>query len=144
MGSDLDAAQVDAALAPDPVWVAAIHAQWREMIDLAVWGDIALAQLGAAPRLRKRVLELGERLRSLTASRTWIPHPRERLKSALAAALGVREALDAVGGLLDGLSAGEDAARLRAAHEALRALIARELPARENAWAHLLDAQIGD
>jgi len=144
MNHDLDAAQVEAALAPDPAWVAAIHAQWREMIDIAVWGDIALAQLGAAPRLRKRLLELGERLRSLTASRAWIPHPRERLKSALAAALGVREALDAVSGLLGGLSAGEDAARLRAAHEVLSALIKRDLPARENTWAHLLDAQIGD
>ena len=144
MAHELDAAQVDAALAPDPAWVAAIHAQWREMIDIAVWGDIALTQLGAAPRLRKRLLELGERLRSLTASRAWIPHPRERLKSALAAALGVREALDAVSGLLGGLSAGADATRLQAAYDALDVLITRELPVRENAWAHLLDAQIGD
>lgn len=144
MTRDLDVAQVDAALALDPAWVAAVHAQWREMIDLAVWGDIAMAQLGAAPRTRKRLLELGERLKSLTASRAWIPHPRERLKSALAAALGAREALDAVDGLLAGLSAGADAARLQAAHQALGELIARELPARENTWAQLLDAQIGD
>lgn len=144
MAHDLDVARVDAALAMDPAWVAAVHAQWREMIDLAVWGDIAMAQLGAAPRARKRLLELGERLKSLTTSRGWIPHPRERLKSALAAALGVREALDAVNVLLAGLSAGADAQRLRAAHQALDELIKRELPVRENTWAQLLDGQISD
>lgn len=144
MARDFDAAQVDAALTLDPAWVASVHAQWHEMIDIAVWGDIAMAHLGAAPRTRKRLLELGERLKSLAASRAWIPHPRERLKSALAAARGVREAMAAVNGLLADLAAGTDAARLQAAQQALDVLISRELPSRENAWAQLLDAQIGD
>lgn len=144
MDRDFDAAQVEAALILDPVWVAALQTQWREMIELAVWGDISMTRLGAAPRLRKRLLELGERLKSLSAARTWIPHPREQLKSALAAALGVREALAAVAALLPELAGGADADRLRAAHQALAALIEQKLPAHENDWAHLLDAQIGD
>ncbi len=144
MGRELDGAQVGAALELDRTWVAALQSQWRDLIDTAVWGDIALARLGSAPRLRKRLLELGERLKSLTASRDWIPHPRERLKSALAAALGVRESLGAVNDLLQELAPGTDATRLQAAHHALCALIARELPSRENAWAQLLDTQIGD
>lgn len=141
---DFDAVQVSKALALDPAWVTAVHSQWREMMDLAVWGEIALVQIGAAPRLRKRLLELGERLKSLCATRDWIPHPRERLKSALAAAMGVRETLDTVGNTLSGLVAGADATRLQAAYQALCVLIERELPARENAWAQLLDAQLGD
>lgn len=144
MDRDFDAAQVNAALTLDPVWVVALQTQWREMIELAVWGDISMTRLGAAPRLRKRLLELGERLKSLSAARTWIPHPREQLKSALAAALGVRETLVAVAALLPELAAGADADRLRVAHQALAALIEQKLPARENDWAHLLDAQVGD
>lgn len=144
MGSDFDAAQVGTALALDAAWVAALQARWREMIDIAVWGEVTVARLGATPRLRKRLLELGERLKSLSASRTWIPHPREQLKSALAAALGVRETLAAVNGALQELAPGADATRLQAAHQALCELIARELPARENAWAQLLDAQVED
>ena len=144
MARELDAAQAGAALEFDPAWVAALQAQWRELIEVAVWGDFNMTRLGAAPRLRRRLLELGERLKSLTASRAWIPHPRERLKSALAAALGVREALAALDGILAELAPGTDAARLGTALQTLRSLIGRELPARENAWARLLDAQAGD
>lgn len=144
MARERDAAQAGAALEFDPAWVAALQAQWRELIEVAVWGDFNLTRLGAAPRLRRRLLELGERLKSLTASRAWIPHPRERLKSALAAALGVREALAALDGVLTDLAPGPDADGLTAALQALRGLIEHELPARETAWAHLLDAQVDD
>ncbi len=144
MARELDAAQVHAALTLDPQWVAALQAQWRELIDAAVWGDLGMARLGAAPRLRKRLLELGERLKSLTASRNWIPHPREQLKSALAAALGVRETLAAVEAALPELASGPDATRFTATCQALRALLERNLPAHENTWAQLLDAQVED
>lgn len=144
MGRELDAAQVHAALALDAQWVAALQAQWRELIDVAVWGELNLPRLGAAPRLRKRLLELGERLKSLTTSRTWIPHPREQLKSALAAALGVRETLAAVEAALPELAPGPDATRFAATCQALHALLERHLPAHENAWAQLLDAQLED
>lgn len=144
MAREFDAAQVHAALALDAQWVAALQAHWRELIDVAVWGDLNLVRLGAAPRLRKRLLELGERLKSLTASRTWIPHPREQLKSALAAALGVRETLAAVEAVLPELAPGPDATRFAATCQALRALLEHHLPAHENAWAQLLDAQLED
>ncbi|RPJ47471.1 MAG: hypothetical protein EHM16_05870 [Betaproteobacteria bacterium] len=144
MMRELDPAQVRAALALDPEWSAALQAQWCELIEIAVWGDLSTVRLGTAPRLRKRLLELGERLKSLTASRAWIPHPREQLKSALAAALGARETLTAVAGALPELAPGPDAARLAASHQALCALLERNLPAYENAWAHLLDTQLDD
>lgn len=139
-----DTAQAGAALQFDVAWIAGLQAQWRELIDIAVWGELATARLGAAPRLRKRLLELGERLKSLTADRDWIPHPRERLKSALAAALGVRETLAEVASALTELAPGPDAARLAAGLRALQVLLERELPAREQAWAQWLDAQLED
>ncbi len=143
MGGDIDAIEADAALQFNATWTAALQAQWLELTAVAVWDDVAMSRLGSAPRLRKRVLELGERLRSLTASRTWIPHPRERLKSALAAALAVRETLGMLDGLMPELAPGAGADRLRAALAALQATVMAELPQRETVWAGLLDAQVG-
>jgi hypothetical protein len=143
MDGDIDAARAAAALRFDAAWTAALRAQWLALMAVAVWDDVAMNRLGSAPRLRKRVLELGERLRSLTASRTWIPHPREQLKSALAAALALRETLAAVDALLPELAPGAGADRLRAALAALQVTVLAELPQRETAWAGLLDAQVG-
>jgi hypothetical protein len=143
MGGDIDAFQADAALQFDAAWTDALQAQWLALMAIAVWDDVALSRLGSAPRLRKRVLELGERLRSLSASRAWIPHPRERLKSALAAALAVRETLQALDGLVPELAPGAGADRLRDALAALQVTAMTELPRRETVWAGLLDAQIG-
>ncbi len=52
------------------------------LMEEAVWAEIRGARPGIGGRVRKRVLEAGERLRSLTASCDWIPRPRERLKNA--------------------------------------------------------------
>ena len=139
-----DPAQVEAALAFDPAWSAELRARWQAMITIAVWDALDAGQLGAAPRLRKRLLELGERMKSLVASRDWIPHPRERLKSALAAALALRETLSAIDGALPGLRPGADAARLSAEFQALRTALEEALQKREIAWAQMLDAQTGD
>lgn len=139
-----DAAQVDAVLEFDTARVELLRRQWQELIAIAVWDGVESDRLGAAPRLRKRLLELGERIKSLVASRVWIPHPRERLKSALAAALALRETLAGIDGALPGLRPGPDAARLTGAYQALRSAIDNELLAREARWAGMLDAQIGD
>jgi len=139
-----DAAAVDALLAFDPAWTAELRAHWLQLMEAAVWDDPAMQRLGDAPRLRKRLLELGERLKSLVAGRHWIPHPRERLKSALAAAAGVRETLSAVENMMAGLAAGPEADRLHATLQRLRQRLEGPLSDRENGWARLLDAQVGD
>lgn len=139
-----DAQQVDAALEFERARVAELRQQWQELIAIAVWDGVESDRLGVAPRLRKRLLELGERLKSLVASRDWIPHPRERLKSALAAALALRETLAAVAAALPELRPGAEAARLAAAYQLLRRALEQELQERETAWARLLDAQIAD
>ena len=90
----LDAEAVDRAIACDADWLAALRRDWLALADLAVWGGAQSSRLGALPRLRKRIMELGERLASLGAPRGWIPQPRERVKSVLATAIAARELLD--------------------------------------------------
>ena len=90
----LDAEAVDRALALSPSLLADLRRDWCKMIDLAVWSALDSGRLGAVPRLRKRALEVGERIAALGGSRAWIPHPRERIKSALASALAALEAIE--------------------------------------------------
>lgn len=89
----LDPDAFDRGLEFDPERLEALRRGWLAVADLAVWGAPGSSRLGAVPRLRKRALDLGEKLAALGAPRAWIPHPRERAKSALATALAASEAL---------------------------------------------------
>ncbi|MGE3509261.1 MAG: hypothetical protein AB7N65_10300 [Vicinamibacterales bacterium] len=132
---------VDAALELDPAWRARLRAQWLEVADCAVFGDLQSSRLGALARMRRRVLDAGERLRALIAARAWIPHPRERLKNALAGALGAREALAELQRATDPIDGGPDRARLLNAVADLGTVLDEALPALEERWAQLLDSQ---
>lgn len=134
----LDPAEVDAALALDMQWAAEVRGRWTLVASLAVFGDLQGPQIGALPRLRKHVLDLGERLRALFAARAWIPQPRERLKNALASALAAGEALAQVESGISALVGGSDRAALAEAASALRAALSPVLGDRANAWAALL------
>ena len=116
---------------------------WLDLAAVAVFGDLRAAHVGALPRLRKQVLDAGERLRAVLADRAWIPRPRERLKNALASALALREALDALEPATRELDGG-DAAPLRAALAGLRAAALDEIAPRANEWATLLDRRARD
>jgi hypothetical protein len=123
----------------DPRWVRAARAAWLEVMDLCVFGDVKSSRLGAMTRLRKRALEAGERLRSLSGSRDWIPHSREQLKNALAGALSLRESLQALRAAQRDADGGSECGQLAQRIGRLEAL-AEELAPMENAWANLLDA----
>lgn len=139
----LDAERVRRALELEDEWLAELRARWNALADVAVWGRLESAELGALPRLRRRMLELGEKLAALHASRAWIPRPREQLKSALAAALAAKEAQvrceDASAAL-----AGAGRAALDACLAALRRALEARIDAHAARWAKLLDAQSGD
>lgn len=133
----LDRDEVDAALRLDAAWADAMQRHWTTLVALAVLGDVKTQRIGALPRFRRKVLDLGERLRSMLADREWIPQPRDRLKNALACALSLRESLaqtDAAAADLDG---GADLDALRAELAAIGARLAALEP-RMNAWAVLL------
>jgi hypothetical protein len=137
----MDEHEVEAALALDASWVSALRSGWMRLIELATWGDVRSVRLGATGRVRKRVLEAGERLKSLTAPRDWIPHPRERVKSALAAALNLRESLAALALAAREVDSGADAGAFAAALAGLQREIDAGLGALETRWAELLDSQ---
>lgn len=85
----------------DPAWRERVKTTWLRLMEIAVWGELRGGPVGTQPRLRKRLLDLGERWRSLFNDRDWIPHRRERLKNALGSALALRESF----GLLERVSA---------------------------------------
>jgi hypothetical protein len=135
--------EVKAALALDAAWVAELRAGSLALLELAVWGDVTSARLGAVARLRKRALELGEKLRATVADRSWIPHPRGQLKNALASARAVSDALTAVENSVHDMNGGHDLAALKHQLDALAREIDR-LRELGNRWAALLDAQYRD
>lgn len=139
----LDAAEVDRALALDSAWAARLRALWLELAAAAVFGVLRGPHVGALPRLRKQVLDAGERLRALLADRAWIPQPRERLKNALASVLALREALDALEAAAQEVK-GDDAAAFHAALAGLRAAALDEAARHANEWAALLDRRASD
>ena len=139
----LDADAVDRALACDAGWLAALRRDWLVLADLAVWGGAQSSKLGALPKLRKRIMELGERLVSLGAARGWIPQPRERLKSALATAIAARELLEQCAQALAELDAGEAHDELAAALQVISRRARAPLDEHAARWAALLDSQRG-
>jgi hypothetical protein len=139
----LDPAEVDRALALDAAWAGRLRALWLDLAASAVFGDLRGPRVGALPRLRKQVLDAGERLRAMLAGRAWIPQPRERLKNALASALALREARAALGPAAGELE-GADADAFRAALSRLSTAALDEIAPRANEWAALLDRRAPD
>lgn len=137
--STLDREEVARALELDGAWAEQLRSQWLSMIALAVFGDLKSKRLGALPRLRKKVLDGGEKLRSLLADRDWIPQPREQLKNALASALVLEQVLAELEMGARELEGGTDLEAYRAAVSELCAAAREELRVRSNEWAWLLD-----
>jgi hypothetical protein len=118
----------------------ALRRDWLRLIDLSVWGELKAARLGALPRLRRRVAELGELLAAIDAPRDWIPQSRERLKSALATALAARDTLAQCAQALDEMEPGAARDALRVALERVEQCCAPRIAASTERWARRLDA----
>jgi hypothetical protein len=138
----LEAESVERALGCDARWLQALRRDWLALLELAVWGGLDSAKLGALPRLRKRILELGERLAALGAPPPWIPQPRERLKSALATALAVRELLAQCAQGLEELEGNAARDALRAKLRTLAERAEERLLDYAERWASMLDAPL--
>jgi hypothetical protein len=120
----------------------AIESAWRALMGDAVWLDLHAGRVGALPRLRKRILELGETARSSLESADWLP-PRERLRSALATTLKLRDTLETVERGLEGLDGGADREDFVARFARLRSTLEATLEPRETRWAAILEAGAG-
>jgi len=139
----LDRDEVDRALRLDPAWAETCRALWLDLVATAVFGDLRTPRVGAVPRLRKRVLDAGERLRALLADRAWIPQPRERIKSALASALALKEALDELSAGAHELD-GADRQRFATTLARLRVAAIDSVTPRAAEWAALLDRRAAE
>lgn len=140
--STFDPEEVARALTLDAAWATQLRERWTHLMALAMFGDLKSQRLGALPRLRKKVLDCGEKLRSMLANRDWIPQPREQLKNALASALALEQALvDLESGARE-LEGGADIDTYRALVSKLSATARDELRVRSNEWASLLDQRV--
>ncbi|WP_414040421.1 hypothetical protein ACJU26_15100 [Acidithiobacillus sp. M4-SHS-6] len=114
---------------------------WVALMELAVWGDLRSQQIGLAGKLRKRILEFGERLRSYVSDRSWIPHPRDQIKNALSTSLQLREVMEKVDEVLCPFAEGADLARLQSFWQAFSARLMTDITEREGALVALLNQQ---
>ena len=137
----MDANAVRLAVTIDPTLVNELRQRWLLLIELAVWGEVKSTRMGATARMRKRLLEVGEKLRSLVADRAWIPHPREQVKNALGSAYSLKDALLQFERAAQDVDGGSDYADFAAAVIALHQCLLARLPDLENQWAGLLDSQ---
>jgi hypothetical protein len=134
----MQAHEIDRALILDSRWCEDLRGLWLDLIREAMFEQLAGTRLGALPRVRRRAFELGEKIASLLASRAWIPHPREQLKSALACALELRDSLAQLDAAIAEItpSAQRDTVRVRLS--ALAMHINAQLPQLEQSWARSL------
>ena len=139
MEPELDPQEVRQSMAFDPDKVADFRARWSRLMELAVWGDLKAGEVGALPKLRKRMLEYGEKIRSLFNDRSWIPQPREQVKSVLTASLDVRDKQQAVEKELEAVTGGADCEAFTTGFAALRDDLVTLMQAHEDVWRDLLN-----
>ncbi|KPV41743.1 hypothetical protein AN478_01365 [Thiohalorhabdus denitrificans] len=139
MEARLDPRKVQQSMAFDPDQVADFRRRWSVLMELAVWGDLKAGEIGALPKLRKRMLEYGEKIRSLFNDRSWIPQPRDQIKSVLTASLDVRDKLQAVEKETEALTGGADLERFNAEFDRLRADLVALMEHHEALWKDLLN-----
>lgn len=131
------------ALKLDAAWTGEARKVWLALMDLAVCGDLGASRLGVLGRVRKRTLEVGEKLKSLSADRNWIPHPREQLKNALASALHLNDSVKELARIAGDLDNGADLGAFCAKLAQMQHLV-QDLEPLEQRWAQLLDSHNRD
>ncbi|MFA9461794.1 hypothetical protein [Thiohalorhabdus methylotrophus] len=139
MEAKLDPREVQESMTFDVDRVAEFRRRWSVLMELAVWGDLKAREVGALPKLRKRLLEYGEKIRSLFNDRSWIPQPRDQIKSILTASLDVRDKLQATEKEVEGLTGGADLERFREEFHRLRDDLVALMEHHEALWKDLLN-----
>lgn len=139
-----DPVRVRASFTFNPDNVSYLRREWLILMDLSVFGDIKSSKIGAVDRLRKRLLEIGEGLRSLINDRRWIPHPREQIKSAMGASLKLRDALLGLERAAQNLDGGTDFSHFEKKLLSFRYRLLQFVEHHESQWAGLLEEQYAE
>ena len=140
----MDAEEVRLAVTMEPVWVEEVKQTWLELMALCVWGDVKSSRLGAMGKFRKKTLDLGEKLKSMSADREWIPHPREQVKNALGSSFNLKDSLLQLERAAQDVDGGKQLEQFNQLMVRLHTLVVTPLEALENRWAQLLDSQYLD
>jgi len=119
-----------------------LKADWLQLMEFAVWGHLSSKKIGALARLRKRILEVGENLQSLYADRTWIPHPREQLKSALGTSVKLRDSLLALDNVVKLIDSDDSFVEFERVLIEFRQTLMAVIECHELLWAQLLESQL--
>lgn len=136
-----DPERVSASFDFDRDKLATLRREWLALLDLAVFGNVRSSKIGAIDRLRKRLLESGEGLRSLTNDRSWIPQPRDQIKGAMGASVKLRDTLLSLERAAQSVDGGEDFARFEKALLGFRHELLQLIEHHEALWATLLEEQ---
>lgn len=135
---------IQQSFAFDEATVDELKTRWLELQNQSVWANIKSSKIGNMPRLRKRILEVGENLRSVLNDRSWIPQPREQIKGAMGAMLNLRDSLlnlERSAKLVDG---GNDFKQFEIDLLAFRKLLLEFMEKHEAQWADLLESLYND
>ena len=139
-----DPDRVSASFAFDRDKLSVLRREWLALLDLAVFGDIRSSKIGAVDRLRKRLLESGESLRSLTNDRSWIPQPREQIKGAMGASVKLRDVLLGLERAAQSVDSGKDFVHFERTLLDFRRELLQLVEHHEILWATLLEEQYDD
>jgi len=132
---------VKSAFELDEKQIETIKQRWSSLLEVVMWLDVASTKIGALPRARKRVLEVGESFRSFIASKDWIDQPRQQLKSALGASVKLRDSLTALKTVSVHINQGDEVDQYHSALSEFDELIMNFIVPLENQWAELLDSE---
>lgn len=133
--------QVSDSFKFDPATLDSLRKEWLSLLDLTVFGDVKSSKIGAADRLRRRLLEMGEGLRSLTNDRNWIPHPRDQVKGAMGACVKLRDTLLSLERAARFIDNGKDFSRFERELLDFRQRLLQLMETHEAQWATLLNEQ---
>jgi hypothetical protein len=139
-----DPDRVNASFDFDRDKLAALRRDWLSLLDLAVFGDVRSSKIGAVDRLRKRLLESGEGLRSLTNDRSWIPHPRDQIKGGMGASVKLRDVLLGLERAAQSVDGGSDFPNFEKTLLGFRHELLQLIEHHEILWATLLEEQYED
>jgi len=139
-----DENEIAASFAFDEEKLKQLKAHWLDVMQLLMFGDVGSKKIGALPRSRKRLLEVGESFGSFISSKTWIDQPRQQLKSALGSSVKLRDSLSALGLVNKHITEGADAENYQQEVKALELGFMTLLMHHENLWASILDGQDSD
>ncbi len=136
-----DEKKVLASFEFEPARLDNIKSKWLGTMQLLMWSDVSSKKIGALPRSRKRVLEVGESFGSFISSKTWITLPRQQLKSALGSSVKLRDGLSALTLVNKHITEGSEAEKYQQSAKELDELLMSLILEYEYKWADLLETQ---